>query len=67
MSLIYRIEIHLYPNNVIDDSKPYFWCLQSCLENDWCTENAGWESSSELAWESAYCFYKKYHFKKSKE
>lgn len=53
------IEVHLYPNNDMDNSKPFFWCLQSCLGKDWCTEIAGWESSVELAWKAAYGFFQK--------
>lgn len=59
MNTIYKIEIHLYPNNDIDNS-PYFWCLQANFGKDWCTENAGWEATHEEAWEAAYRFYKKY-------
>lgn len=57
MRKIYMIEVHLYPNNDTEISKPFFWCLQSCLGKDWCTETAGWESSAELAWKAAYCFF----------
>lgn len=60
MKTIYKIEVSLYPNNDIDASKPFFWCLKSCTGADWCMENAGWEASHEDAWEAAYGFYQKY-------
>jgi len=62
---VYKIEISLYSNNEIDVSKPFFWCLKSCLGDDWCIENAGWESSHEAAWKTAYHFYLKYKCEKN--
>ena len=60
MKPIYKIEINLYPNNEIDSSKPFFWCIKSCCDNDWCIENAGWAPSHKTAWNAAYRFYLKY-------
>lgn len=62
MKKIYKIEIHLYSNNDIDVSQPFFWCLKSNSGKKWCTETAGWESSHEIAWEKAYSFYEKYKY-----
>lgn len=60
MGIVYKIEVHLYPNNDVDSSKPFFWCLRDNSGKDWCTENAGWESTQDDAWDAAYRFYKKY-------
>ena len=60
MNEIYKIEVHLYSNNNIDTSKPFFWCLRSNSGQEWCTETAGWEDSHVKAWEAAYNFYRKY-------
>ncbi len=61
----YKIEVLLYDSNVIQASKPYFWCLKSRLENDWCTEQAGWAESPEIAFSKAYDFYTKYKAEKT--
>lgn len=60
MDKIYKIEVSLFPNNELNNSKPFFWVLKSNTGNDWCTENAGWESTPEEAWEAAYNFYRRY-------
>lgn len=60
MNVIYKIEIHLYSNNDIDNSKPFFWCLKANFGKEWCIENAGWEVTHEAAWKAAYHFCRKY-------
>lgn len=63
---VYKIEIQLYPNNDIEKSQPFFWCLQSCWGKDWCTEIAGWESSIDSAWQTAYSYYEEYYNNENK-
>lgn len=60
MNIIYKIEVNLYPNNKKNESKPFFWCIKSCADKNWCLVTAGWESSHQAAWVSAYQFYLKY-------
>lgn len=60
MDTIYRIEVNLYQNNELDNSKPFFWRLIGYSGKDWCTEQAGWASDPQEAWNEAYRFYKTY-------
>ena len=60
MKKIYKIEVMMFPNNELDSSKPFFWCIMSNTGKDWCNETAGWESTPEKAWEEAIRFYRKY-------
>ena len=60
MSTIFRISVNLYPNNYIDSSEPFFWCLMAYSGKDWYTEQAGWASTQDEAWNTAYRFYKNY-------
>lgn len=60
MKLTYKIEVNLYPSNAQNKSKPFFWCIKSCSNDLWCLVTAGWESSPQAAWDSAYKFYLKY-------
>ena len=57
MNIIFKIEIHLFPNENVYCDTPFFFFLFSYTNNNWCNSGSGWSTTPQNAWNDAYNFY----------